>query len=94
VIFDPLQRDHRWRLFRRHLLNEYRVIAPDEQIYQRAEGLVFNHPLRAYDALHIASALAAARLFASLAPDFRFCTADQTQAQAASREGLLVEFIS
>jgi predicted nucleic acid-binding protein len=91
---DLLQRDHRWRIFRRHLLRQYRVITLDERIYQRAERLLFSHPLRAFDALQIASALLAAGLFASLTPDLRFCTADQAQAQAASREGLAIEFIS
>ena len=85
---DRAYRDRNWRLFRRHLRHQYHVIALDERIYQRAEELLFVHPLRAYDALQLAAALIAARLIGNLAP-FRFCTADRAQGQAARGEGEL-----
>lgn len=82
-----------WRLFRAHWQTQYQVIALEESIYRTAEQLLFAHSLRAYDALQLATALRAARLLGELAPDYRFCTADGAQADAARREGLSVEFI-
>ena len=86
-------RDRNWRLFQRHLRDQYHVVAVDEQVYQRAEQLLFSHPLRAYDALQLAAALIVVGLFGS-SMQFRFCSADRTQAQAARAEGLDVELIA
>ena len=83
----------RWRLFQRHLAVHYRVALPDEQIYRRAERFVFVHPLRALDAMHLASALRSAEEI-GIAVDFRFGTANRVQVQAAAAEGLTVYFIS
>ena len=92
--FDVAQRDQRWRLFRRHLRHQYRVNALEAPTFEAAERLVFAHPMRAYDALQLASALHSARLLAGLVADFWFCTADRAQAGAATAEGLQVELIS
>ncbi|HYU20151.1 MAG TPA: type II toxin-antitoxin system VapC family toxin [Chloroflexota bacterium] len=91
---DAERRDRLWRLFRLHLRGEYRIIALDDQIYRLAVRILFHHALRAYDALHLATALRATRLLAGLTADFRFCTADLAQAEAAGREGLIVDHIS
>jgi predicted nucleic acid-binding protein len=72
---------------------QYRIVPIDEQMFELAERLVFEHPLRAYDAVHLATARRSQELLAGLAPDFRFCTADRAQAQAATGEGLRVELI-
>jgi uncharacterized protein len=87
------QRDLFWRTFRRHLHDQYRLIPLDEQLFERAERLLFSHSLRAYDTVQLAGALQSVESLGGLAPDFRFCTADRVQAQAATREGLTVELI-
>jgi hypothetical protein len=86
--------DRLWRLFRIHRRDQYRVIAPDEPAYVLAEGLLFVHRLRAYDAVQLATALRVAKLLADAVKDYRFCTADQRQATAAAQEGLDVEFVA
>lgn len=83
-----------WRLFRLHLRHQYRVIALDEEVYRSAELLLTGHPLRAFDALQVATALRAAQMLAGLTADFRFCTADRQQATAARGERLRVELVS
>lgn len=87
------QRDRLWRQYRSHLRHQYRVNTPDEEVYRRAERLLFRHTLRASDAAQIAGALQAERLLVSVSSDFHFCTADRAQATAAEREGLEVLFI-
>jgi predicted nucleic acid-binding protein len=88
------RRDQLWRLFATHLRRQYRVVVPDEGTYRAAERLLRSYPLRAYDAMQVAGALHLADLFTGVAPDFRFCTADRGQADAARGEGLAVEFIA
>jgi predicted nucleic acid-binding protein len=87
------QRDRHWRGFRLHCREQYRVIALDPVIESLAEQLVFAHPLRAYDAIQLASALRARQSLPGGAPDFGFITGDRTQARAAAAEGLAVELI-
>lgn len=91
---DEAARDRLWRLFRFHRRDQYRVIALDEESCLLAEQLLFQHRLRAYDALQIAAARRAASLLADIAPDFRFCTADRAQAEAARREAIETELIT
>lgn len=86
--------DRLWRLFRLHRRDQYQVLAIDNETTMMAEALLFSHRLRAYDAIQLASAIRTSRLLGDLAPDFRFCTADQAQAEAASAEGLAVELIA
>jgi uncharacterized protein len=88
------QRNQIWRLFAAHQRGQYHLIVPDERTYERSERLLHAYPLRAYDAVQLAAALQMADLVARLAPDFRFCTADQAQTDAARGEGLTVEFIT
>jgi predicted nucleic acid-binding protein len=83
-----------WRLFRAHRLHEYGTVSLDTSIVAQAERLLFRYPLRAYDAVQVASAQRVARTLVDLLSDFRFCTADRPQVQAAQSEGLRVEFIS
>jgi predicted nucleic acid-binding protein len=88
------RRNRGWQLFRSHRRDQYRLVALDEEVLVQAQQLLFRHPLRAYDALQIAGALSAARWLAEVMPEFRFCTADRTQATAAERAGLIVELIA
>lgn len=91
--FDELGRNRHWNVFRRHVRERYRLVALDELVVRRAQHLLFDYPLRAYDALQLASALRGMQFLAGLTPDFRFCTADRAQSQAAAGEGLSVELI-
>ena len=76
----------------RHTRREYLVIELSARIVQRAEDLLAQYPLRAYDALQLASALESnTRLArAGLAP-LVFVTADTQLLAAASAEGLAIE---
>ncbi len=80
-----------WRAFKSHLRVQYQVIDLGDAIYARAEELVFAHPLRAADAVHLACALEARATVSS--PDFQFWTADRRQARAASDEGMAVRLV-
>lgn len=88
------QRELRWRAFRRHRRGQYRMIMLDNAIRAEAQRLVFAHPLRAYDAVQVASALRARQLLPAGAPDFQLVTADRAQARAAAAEGLAVELVA
>ena len=66
----------------------------DEPAWRRAEQLLFAHRLRTYDAVQLACALDVSAALTPLGADFRFCTADRAQAQAAEREGLAIELIN
>src|SRR5207249_3244146 len=54
------ERDRLWRLFIRHWRSQYQIVPASEEVLARAEVLVFRHPLRAADAIHVATALVAA----------------------------------
>ena len=89
----PRARDGAWRLFHGHYRAQYRTLDLDEAVWLLAENLLSRHPLRAYDAVQLASALRADRLLAGISPDFTFCTGDRTQGRAARSEGLRVEIV-
>lgn len=89
--YDPQRRDRAWRVFNGHLRYQYRVIDVTDAVYALAERLVFAHPVRASDAVHIGCAVIAARELPDRA--LQFWTADRRQAVAASAEGLDVRFI-
>ncbi len=91
---DAHQLNRLWRLFNSHCRGGYHLVAINDQVYARAQQLLFVHRLRAADAIQIAGALTTERLLSGLVTDFRFCTADQAQATSASHEGLKVEMIS
>lgn len=80
-----------WSAFQAHTSGEYRLLAVSNEILRDAEWLVLHHTLRAYDAVHIASARAVQAVLrqATLA----FVTADAAQAQAARAVGLDVTHI-
>ncbi|HEV2122844.1 MAG TPA: type II toxin-antitoxin system VapC family toxin [Chloroflexota bacterium] len=86
------ERDHLWRLFERHWRTQYQIIKMNSTVYTKAQQLMFRHPLRAYDALQLASALTAQAALQHTA--LQFWTADRRQASAAEAEGLTVEFLS
>ena len=73
----------------RHHVREYQVIRLTDEIVQGAEDLLGRHPLRAADALQLASALAIhSRFIANSLPGLVFVSADQRLLTAAMTEGL------
>ena len=88
----PHDQERLWQSVNQHWTYHYQIVPASEQVFQRAEALVVKHPLRAADAVQIASAL----LVAAGMPDalLRFWTADRRQAAAARAEGLDVELLT
>ena len=77
--------------FARGCRERFEQIAVEERIIHRAAALVSRHPLRAYDAVQLASALVLAealRPYGRPAPTF--VSADARLCEAARREGLEV----
>jgi predicted nucleic acid-binding protein len=78
--------------FRGDCLNQYQIMPPALEIVDLACSLLGRHPLRAYDATHLATALVAQQfLVAQDYPPLTFLSADDRLNQAASREGLAVD---
>jgi predicted nucleic acid-binding protein len=76
----------------RHAQRDYLVIGLAAQIVQRAENLLEQHALRAYDAIQLASALESnARLVAGGLVPLTYVAADQRLLTAASAEGLAID---
>jgi predicted nucleic acid-binding protein len=80
------------RLFRHDLLHEYRIVEITSAVLDRAMDLVEAHPLRAYDAVQLASALDInrRRLTRGL-PPIVLVSCDVALNDGAFREGLNVE---
>lgn len=90
--FTPERARRAWRTFRADEEADYRFVAIDGPTLSRAESLLLmHHPLRAADAIHIATALTLLTVQPSL--DLLFVTADRRQADAAEAEGLAVQFV-
>jgi predicted nucleic acid-binding protein len=77
------------RSFRYDLDTQYQVVEVSRQLVDAAGELVFHHPLRAYDAVQLASALQihAALSLAAAAP-LVFVSADDRLIVAAQAEGI------
>ena len=89
----PSQRDLLIAVFRqRDLPRSYIVQAVNRSTYERAGDLCLTHPLRAYDAIQLACALAARddALSAHVDPPIFVC-ADAGLLAAATAEGLVTE---
>lgn len=79
-------------LCHRHVKREYMVVELAAPIIQSAEDLLDKHPLRAYDAIQLASALVAnARLTGAVLAPLVFVSADARLLTAATAEGLTVD---
>lgn len=74
-----------------HFRSEYQLVEIDSVVVELAGGLVKKHPLRAYDAVQLASALRMYNAFSSV-PDlrFHFVCADVRLHGIAADEGLSV----
>ena len=78
--------------FRGDCLHDYKIVPPTMDIVDLACALFQRHPLRAYDATHLASALNAQQFLATegQAP-LVFLSADDRLAGAANAEGLATD---
>ena len=80
------------QLMERHVRDEYVTVGLTESIVSRAKDLLEQHPLRAYDAIQLASALESHdRLVAANQPPIVFVTADQRLLEVAATVGLAVD---
>jgi uncharacterized protein len=66
---------------------DYRHVDLDNQTLLRTRDLVVRHPLRGFDAIHLASAL---RLSERLGAPLQFVASDERLLAAAQSEGLVV----
>jgi uncharacterized protein len=70
-------------------LRDYQIMPPTIEVVDLACSLLQRHPLRAYDATHLASALSAQKFLATEShPGLIFLSADDRLIGAASVEGL------
>jgi predicted nucleic acid-binding protein len=81
----PAERIRILNNFLRHLDERYQVIELNDNLFDEARRLLVKHPLRALDAIQLASALRAAKIL-SIQPTF--ISADTRLLAAASAEGL------
>jgi predicted nucleic acid-binding protein len=78
--------------FRSDCLREYEIVTAVGDVIDQANCLLENHPLRAYDAVHLAAAeIANQRLVANNLAPLIFISADHRLNDAASTEGLAVD---
>jgi predicted nucleic acid-binding protein len=78
--------------FRGDCLNEYQIMPPTMTVIDLACALLERHPLRAYDATHLATALGAQQFLAAQGyPTLTFLSADDRLNRAAAVEGLAVD---
>jgi uncharacterized protein len=80
-------------VFDAHCSNDYVLVQPKSNTYLEARRLILTHKLRAYDALHIATAISIVQIANLALTDLNFVTSDQDQATAAIAEGLSVNFV-
>lgn len=86
------ERDKLIALFRKHARNQYHIINVTASLYTQAGNLCRIHPLRAYDALQLACALAARnRLIDSGQSAPVFVSADDKLLEIARAEGFVVD---
>lgn len=78
--------------FQGDCLDEYRVMPPTLEIVNMACALLERHPLRAYDAIHLSTALKAHQFLQSEGQlSLTFLSADDRLNQCAATEGLAVD---
>ena len=86
------ERDELMRTFQAHCATEYRLVPTEHFIIGLAVDLIQRHPLRAYDGVQLATAIAVNRSLVAhdLTPLF-FVSADDNLIAAAQGEGLTVD---
>lgn len=79
-------------MFRRDCLSQYQIVNATVPIVDTACDLLERHPLRAYDATHLAVALEANGSLTNRGyPSLIFLSADEQLNRAASTEGLAID---
>ena len=77
--------------FRADCLKDYQIIPPDLAVIDRACQLLEQYPLRAYDSIHLATALNAQAFLARKGyPSLMFISSDQRLNGVAEMEGIQV----
>lgn len=78
--------------FRGDCLNEYQIMPPTMTVIDLACSILEQYPLRAYDAIHLATALGAQQfLVAQGYPPLTFLSADDRLSRVATTEDLEVD---
>ncbi len=78
--------------FNRHLQADlYLVLPATREIVDQAAKLIYDHPLAAYDSVHLATALDYLKTAGINPKQFYFITADDQLQRAAEAEGLQTE---
>jgi predicted nucleic acid-binding protein len=90
------QRDAFWGQFTRDLLRRYDFLPTSRAIITRAAALCLQHPLRGFDAIHLASGLGLQETLAQQGAEddalsSTYVTSDDRLVAAAQAEGLMVE---
>ena len=83
-----------WARCQRDLLRRYELLPTRRTIINRAAGLCMKHPLRGFDAIHLASGLQLQETLAQAegnALSSTYVTSDDRLVTAAQTEGLTVE---
>jgi len=79
-------------VFQSDCLDQYELVTAVDDIIDQANRLLERHPLRAYDAIHLAAAMVSNQaLLADNLPPLVFLSADDRLNRAASAEGLAVD---
>ncbi len=78
--------------FKGDCVAQYHIAPPDMSVIDLAVALLKRHPLRAYDAVHLATALRVQQFIAARGyPSLAFLSADNRLNRAAFAEGLTVD---
>jgi len=78
--------------FRQHLkTDQYLFLVVSAEVIEDAARLIYRHPLAAYDAVHLATAVNYLKTTGSNPNQFCFLTADDQLQHAAEAEGLQTE---
>ncbi|MDX1521140.1 MAG: type II toxin-antitoxin system VapC family toxin [Anaerolineae bacterium] len=85
------QRDREYRRFVSHLVHRYAIMPLTTVDLELAATLTQSYPLKAYDAVQLAVALARSRTLASANLSLIFVSGDNTLLTAAQSEGLLTD---
>ena len=87
-----MERNIAYSVLKRHFLLEYHLVEVNQSVLSLAADLTQQHPLRAYDAIQLASALIVnADLLSHALPPLVFVCADAKLCLAAIAEGLVTD---
>jgi predicted nucleic acid-binding protein len=91
-ILTPAEYRQTQSTFRTDCLNEYEIVTAVDSVIDQANYLLERYPLRAYDAVHLATAIISnQQLLANGLTPLTFLSADDRLNNAAAAEGLGVD---